>query len=63
MHFWRYPKLNTCQALLHRNLNYYFKCENIVFINVFSMPKGHLLRFTNDLEWEFTVFWNDFEKF
>ena len=60
MHFWRYPKLNTCQALLHRNLNYFFMCGNIVFINVFSMPKRHLLRFINDLEWEFTVFWDVF---
>ena len=38
-------------------------CENIVFINVFSMPKGHLPKLPNDLEWEFTVFWDDFEKF
>ena len=35
-------------------------CENIVFINVFSVPKGHLLRFINGLEWEFIVFWDDF---
>ena len=34
--------------------------ENIMFINVFSMPKGHLLRFTNDLEWEFIGFLDDF---
>ena len=29
MHFWRYPKLNTCQTLLHRNLNYFLCAKTL----------------------------------